>query len=301
MAWHNSPATFPSLDGPIKKSQNFQMKKIVFLIALISACGHQQQKTQPLTLTVFDCGENTVKDISLFSPGVNKGKQKTLAVRCYLIQHPKGMLMWDTGLSDKIAEQKNGIKAMNGAFTLKVNRTLASQLNEIKINPEEVKYLAFSHMHSDHTGNANLFTKAKLIVQDEEFEAGLKSDESAKKYHFAPETYDKVKRNPVMKLKADHDLFEDGSVIILRAPGHTPGHQSLLVNLPETGPVILSGDLYHFESNRTHRRVPGFNYDKAETLKSMEKIENLVAEKGAQFWIQHDPDQKIDLSPNNYR
>jgi len=124
------------------------MKKnlFIFILLFISCAQVQSQKTK-IKLYVFDCGENKVKDISLFSPGIDKGLERTLVARCYLIKHPKGLLMWDTGLSDSLITKPNGLSVRNGAFVLSVNKTLESQLKELNIAPSSVDYLAFSHMH----------------------------------------------------------------------------------------------------------------------------------------------------------
>ena len=89
-------------------------------------------------------------------------------------------------------------------------------------------------------------------------------------------------------LGGDHDVFGDGTVRIIAAEGHTPGHQVLFVDLEDTGPVVLSGDPYHFQYSRANRVVPLFNVDAEQTLQSMAKVEALVAETGADFWLQHD-------------
>jgi len=284
---------------------NLQLKKISLktpavaaLALLISACSTSPQK-QPLSLHVFDCGKIEVRDESLFSPGVNKGKTKQMVDSCYLIQHEKGSLIWDTGLNDALGVK--GVEAWEGAFFMSVPKTFISQLEEINIKPEEIDYLGISHFHGDHTGNANLFTQAQLIIQQEEFDAAFGED--ATKFGFNPDSYNKLNRSKIKVVQGDEDVFGDGSVIIKRAVGHTPGHQVLFVDLPETGPIVLSGDLYHFTTNRTHKRVPSFNFNKEQTLESMDEIEAFVKEKGAKLWIQHDLEENaaIKHSPQFYQ
>ena len=105
---------------------------------------------------------------------------------------------------------------------------------------------------------------------------------------FDPRYYGALAGNPRTLLDGDHDVFGDGTVRIISAPGHTPGHQVLLVDLVETGPVLLSGDLWHFRFNRAERRVPVFNTDPGQTLASMERIEQVLARTGAVLWLEHD-------------
>lgn len=264
-----------------------------FTVAAITltACSLFKPEPVDIKLYVFECGNITVKNVALFSPGINEGKSKQLTNSCYLIQHPQGNLLWDTGLPDKIGPE--GIEIWDGAFHLRVTQPLTAQLDSIQIKPEDIRFLGISHFHSDHTGNANLFSNASLLIQSEEFDAAFGPEPQT--YGFAPESYSQLDRNKIEVLNGDHDVFGDGSVIIKKAVGHTPGHQMLLVKLPNTGPVMLSGDLYHFTSNRQHRRVPSFNFNKEQTLQAMDAIEKFVAEQKAQFWIQHDLEQNKDI------
>ena len=97
--------------------------------------------------------------------------------------------------------------------------------------------------------------------------------------------------HPVTKLDGDYDVFGDGSVMIISTPGHTPGHQALLVRLPKTGPVVLSGDAVHFKANWDNRRVPGPNFNKEQSLASMQRIADIVDKEHGQLWINHDKPQ----------
>jgi len=117
----------------------------------------------------------------------------------------------------------------------------------------------------------------------------------AAKFNFVAANYEKLRSSPVVKLKGDYDVFGDGSVTIISTPGHTPGHQSLLVRLPKAGPILLSGDMTHFQDNWVNRRVPSFNFSKEETVKSMEKIDALLASIGAKLWINHDKTQSDSI------
>lgn len=242
----------------------------------------------PLKLYVFDCGNVKARDISLFNPQMGKGVQKDLADPCYLIKHPKGMLVWDTGISDQLIESKNGLEIMDGAFNFSVSKTLRSQLAEINVDPTKIDFLAFSHLHSDHTGNAGLFKNSTWLIQAAEYNMAF--SEAAKNYGYHPQDYASSKGNTVIKLNGDYDVFGDGSVIIISTPGHTPGHQSLFVDLPKTGPVILSGDLYHFKENRDNYGIPVWN-SKKETIHSFALIDELLERTKASLWIQHDKEQ----------
>lgn len=265
------------------------MHKVFLIFSLITLVSCAELSTKgKIKLYAFDCGDTKVKDISIFSPGVDQGQTKDLVVSCYLIDHPQGLMVWDTGLSDDIAKNKDGLKVRGGAFHLKVEKTFLSQLNELGVDPKKIRYLAFSHMHFDHTGNAKYFTKSQVLMQEEEYEAAFSPNFA--QYGFNQASYAMLKDN-VKKIKGDYDVFGDGKVIILKTPGHTPGHQSLMVDLANEGKIVLSGDLYHFKKNREFSRVPSFNFSKPETLKTMKKFEKYLVKNEAKLWIQHDPEQ----------
>ncbi len=249
------------------------------------------QKQPDIKLYVFQCGEILARDVSVFSPGVDQGKPKELTDSCYLIRHPQGDLVWDTGLPDSLGT--TGADPMNGAFHVSVSKPFAQQLAALQIQPADIEYLGISHFHFDHTGNANLFTGSRLLIQQEEYAAAFGAE--PKKFGFEPDSYAQLDRSKIQVLSGDYDVFGDGRVVIKKAVGHTPGHQMLFVDLPNTGPVVLSGDLYHFTSNREHRRVPSFNFSKEQTEHSMELMEKFTQEKHAQFWIQHDKEQNQTL------
>jgi len=238
---------------------------------------------------VLNCGQSRTTDLSIWSPGYNVGRAWDFSDNCYLIKHAQGWMLWDTGMSDAIIDKPEGMKAAGGLLTLRVTKTLASQLSELGLAPTDITRLAISHFHGDHCGNANLFSAATLYIQEPEYAAAFGPEPA--KFNFAPVFYDKLRTNPMVKLNGDYDVFGDGSVVILSTPGHTPGHQSLLVHLPKRGAVVLSGDLVHFEENWVNRRVPARNFDRDESVRSMEKIAAILSRESAELWINHDKTQ----------
>ncbi|HUJ50395.1 MAG TPA: N-acyl homoserine lactonase family protein [Bryobacteraceae bacterium] len=228
-------------------------------------------------LYVLDCGWSHNADESRWTPGVNVGKPIDMSENCYLIHDSQGYFLWDTGYSDKVADMPDGQVSGGGATVVRRSKTLAAQLSAIGVSPSDIKYVGISHTHPDHTGNVELFPQATLMIQKAEYEAAM----SAKSPAIAA-------THPVMKLEGDKDVFGDGSVTIISTPGHTVGHQSLLVHLPKTGWVILTGDAVHLKDNWDNRRVPAMNVDKEKTVASMQRLADLMAEHHAQLWINHD-------------
>jgi glyoxylase-like metal-dependent hydrolase (beta-lactamase superfamily II) len=240
---------------------------------------------------VLDCGRLIAKDQSRWTPGVNAGKPRELSNNCYLFQHERGTLLWETGVPDSVIEQKDGLDSPNGAVVWFRDQTLKGQLESLGVKPDDVTYVAISHAHGDHIGNAKAFTKSKILMQKLEHESATTTK---------PKPLDDDQ--PVELLSGDRDVFSDGSLTILSTPGHTPGHQSLLVKLPKTGALILTGDLVHFQYMWDNKVVPPFNFNKEQSLASIERVAKRLAEHKAQLWIGHDKDitGKIDRAPKSY-
>ena len=239
----------------------------------------------PLKVYVLDCGEIVAHDASVFNLAL-AGTELTLSDSCYLIKHPKGTLIWDTGLPDAVSAYPNGVDAGGGLFTGFVHKTLLSQLQEIDVDPASVKYIAMSHLHFDHTGNANYFTNATWLIQQPEYDIAF--TQQGIDYGFDPSSYSQLADNPIKILNGHYDVFGDKSVVIISTPGHTPGHQALYLDLPQTGPVVLSGDLYHFEQNREAYAVPVFNSSIRQTIHSFVLMDDFIDQVHATMWIQHD-------------
>jgi N-acyl homoserine lactone hydrolase len=231
-------------------------------------------------LYILDCGTGYAADQSRWSPGVNVGVPMTVSDNCYLIHHAQGWFLWDTGITDAVAAMPDGLKGANGSPDWKRAKTLAAQLEQIGVKPSDIKAMAISHTHPDHIGNVELFPQTMLYVQKAEYD--WPGTNGAPRFNPA---------HPVTKLEGDDDVFGDGSVVILSTPGHTPGHQSLLVRLPKTGAVVLSGDVAHFKDNWDNRRVPAFNTSREQSLASMDRIADVLQKEHAQLWINHDKAQ----------
>lgn len=262
---------------------------ICCVLLALAACADTpaRQDAAVQRLYVFNCGESTVDDISRWTPGVNAGKPGAFSANCYLIQHAKGYMMWDSGINDSVASMPGGFQRSKVSPRYILRKPLRAQLAEIGVDPGRIGHVAFSHTHGDHVGNGNLFTGGTLYIQQAEYDAAF-GPEAVTKWNFETSSYDKLRASKTVKLNGDHDVFGDGSVVILATPGHTPGHQSLLVRLPKRGPVILSGDMVHLQENWDTKRVPSFNFDREQSAKSMEKIAGVMTKTGAELWINHD-------------
>jgi N-acyl homoserine lactone hydrolase len=272
------------------------VKRVIGLLGLLLSVGWSvavaAAESGVERLYILNCGEGVAGDISRWSPGVNEGQSMPFAGNCYLIKHAKGWFLWDTGIPDAVAAMPDGLAPSDPkAIHWYRPKTLAAQLAQIGVKPSDITAMAVSHSHPDHIGNVEMFPTAMLYVQKAEYEwPGPNNEPRFKKEH------------PVTLLEGDRDVFGDGGLEILSTPGHTPGHQSLLVKLPKTGEVLLTGDAVHFKSNWDNRRVPSLNFDKEQTLASMEKIAATLKKDNAQLWINHDKAQRdtLRLAPEFY-
>jgi glyoxylase-like metal-dependent hydrolase (beta-lactamase superfamily II) len=235
-------------------------------------------------------------------------KVTQLSVAAYLIVHPKGLLMWDTEAVPDSEWTPTGspvrqrlVLADGQERFVTIARPLGAQLQAAGHKPADITYLALSHYHWDHTANAGMFAGATWLVRQIERDA-MFSDKATGTSR--PQTYAALKNSKTVIITADeHDVFGDGTVILKNAPGHTPGHQVLYVNLPETGPVVLSGDLYHYQAERTMGKYPTFEFNQDQTRVSRAAVETFITNKKARLWIQHDltAHNALKKAPEYYR
>jgi glyoxylase-like metal-dependent hydrolase (beta-lactamase superfamily II) len=266
---------------------------------LVSACGQadseppaqRQADAAPakvaISLTRLDCGSALIKDFAHFfsdRPGLYAKGPRRVTDSCYLIRHGDQQMIWDTGFS---AALKGSSRDM-GELVASLDKTLAEQLSELGLKPSDIDVVGISHMHADHTGQAAEFPQARLVIGKADFEQTSGKDDP-----FGPW------RKPGAKTTlatGDVDLFGDGSVVAVHTPGHTPDHLALLVKLA-SGPVLLSGDVYHSQEAREKRGVPPFNTSREQTLKSMDRVEQIVRDEKAKLVIQHEPSDIGKLPP----
>jgi N-acyl homoserine lactone hydrolase len=272
-------------------------------VGVLAACTDMSVQRTPGVerMYVLYCGEGSAPDMARWTPGVaaNVNKPITLSNSCYLIKHVKGWMLWETGYSESILGNANGYPTPVLHWYWRAPKSLTQQIAELGLTLDDIAYVGFSHAHPDHVGNGSLFTRATLFIQQSEYDfyLGPKGKPPA-----PPANYAKLLENPTQKLRGDQDVFGDGSVMILSSPGHTPGHQSLLVKLPKTGPVLLTGDAAHFRDNWDTPRAPVQNFSKDQTLASLERLKTVAAANNAQVWINHDVVQTAALkkSPAYY-
>jgi N-acyl homoserine lactone hydrolase len=232
-------------------------------------------------LYVIDCGTlvyNRPEDYQLTREEV---ADTNMSVPCFLVIHPKGLLLFDTGLSDRLVGRPLYESVDGGYGQIKFN-TLRGQLADIGVTPADITYLAISHSHWDHVGNANDYARSTWLTQKAELDFMFAA-------HADPAyvaLYAELAHARKEVFVGDHDVFGDRTVILKFTPGHTPGHQALYVKLARTGGVVISGDLYHYAEERTLHRMPK-EEESTGTPASREMLERFLKDKNAQLWIGH--------------
>jgi N-acyl homoserine lactone hydrolase len=245
----------------------------------------------------LDCGQIKVDDLNDFSDTfAYRGRAKRLVASCYLIKHADTYMMWDTGLPEStLGQSLDGKDAKDEALSV----TVVEQLKRIGVDPAQVSIVGISHYHDDHTGQAARFPGAKLIMGKGDVEALRHGDAARAK----PLEHWLSGSGKLEEAVGDQDVFADGTAIMLYLPGHTPGHYGLLVKLPRSGYVLLSGDAVHFRENYDTEALPAWNTDRAQTLASIHRIKEIVKNLGTTLVIQHEPDdvKKLPAFPESAR
>ena len=264
--------------------------------AAVSAQQHKAQVPKTLRLYVLDGGTLDIPDTSPYQLKKEELASYKMSVASFLVVDPRGTLMWDTGAVPDSAFRE-GVGKLRYATATK---PLAAQLAQIGYMPGDITYLALSHFHWDHVGNANLFASATWLVPKSERDIMFAEPPSPRT---EPANFRLLKNARTVYLsKPEYDVFGDGLVIIKAAPGHSPGHQVLFLKLAKTGPVVLSGDLYHYPEERKLHKIPLTEYNRDQTAASRAEVEAFLKKTGAQLWIQHDltANAKLKKAPAFY-
>jgi len=252
----------------------------------------------------LDCGHSVANDESVWTPGENVGRDIEFSSTCWLVKHASEWLLWDTGVPETTLHDPRGWSTLPKLIVYWLDRSLTDQLAEIGLIPDDIGRVAISHTHGDHIGNVRLFQNSTILMQRAEYSwihsPNGPNDNVNQLMALARNLLGTPKH--LQLIDGDTDVFGDGSVCLISTPGHTPGHQSLLVHLNRSGFIILSGDVAHLEENFDKNIVPSLNTDRVESIASMEKIRRLMAVYKASLFINHDKSQtdRLKLLPAFY-
>ena len=252
----------------------------------------------------LDCGRSLANDESVWTPGENVGRSIEFSSTCWLIKHGSEWLLWDTGVPESALNDPRGWSTLPKLIVYHLDKTLTDQLAEIGLKPRDIARVAISHTHGDHIGNVGLFPNSTILMQQAEYSWIHSPNGPNDNVNQLMALARKLLGTPkdLQLIDGDTDVFGDGSVTLVSTPGHTPGSQSLLVHLKNSGFIILSGDVVHSEENFERDIVPSLNTNKAESIASMEKIRQMIAMYKARLFINHDKKQtdKLKLLPAFY-
>jgi N-acyl homoserine lactone hydrolase len=276
------------------------------LLALLMLFGVAPQAPKTPRLYVLDCGMLNIDPAGVARYHVTEKEvvEPRMPVPCFLVVHPKGTLLWDTGTipdADVLkAAPKPALYDVNPVSHAVVSRTLTSQLAALGYAPADITYVAISHAHKDHTANLNEFAASTWLVRPIEREFMFRPGNERVERRF----YSDLERSRTILMEKDeYDVFGDGAVVIKAAPGHTPGHEVLVLNLVKSGRIMVAGDLYHYPPERTFGRKPPDNeFDVEQSAASRAMIEAYLKETKTAIWIQHDfrANAKLKKSPAFY-
>jgi N-acyl homoserine lactone hydrolase len=280
---------------------NLKCRTLFALLFIATSAIAQQHKAQPpksVRLYVIDCGTLDIPDTSPYRFKKEELASPMMSAPCFLVAHPKGTLMWDTGpVPDTNFKPGGSTGTMRYATS---TMPLTARLAEIGYAPTDITYLAFSHFHWDHVGNGNLFASATWLVPKAERDTMFADPPSPRT---EPANFSALKNSKTVFITTDeYDVFGDKTVIIKAAPGHSPAHQVLFLKLRKTGPVVISGDLYHYPEERKLNKIPTTEFNADQTVASRAAIEAFLKKNNAQLWIQHDniANAKLRKSPEYY-
>ena len=288
----------------------FGMLGLVLMLESMEAANARSQLPDPVNAGVaeklyrLDCGHSRANDESVWTPGENVGRDIEFSSTCWLIKHGSEWLLWDSGVPEAALNDPQGWSTLPKLIVYHLDRSLTDQLAEIGLKPADIGRVAISHTHGDHIGNMGLFPNATVVMQRAEYNWIHSPNGPNDNVNQLMALARKLMGTPknLELIDGDRDVFGDGSVTLVSTPGHTPGHQSLLIHLKKSGFIVLSGDVVHLEENFRKNIVPSLNTDKAQSIASMQRIRQLIGAYKATLFINHDKSQtdRLRLLPAFY-
>ena len=284
-------------------AMSFVMLAFMLMIEGMTDANAGSQLPDPINAGVaeklyrLDCGHSIANDESVWTPGENVGRSIEFSSTCWLVKHRSEWLLWDTGVPEAALNDPRGWSTLPKLIVYHLDKSLTDQLAEIGLKPRDIARVAISHTHGDHIGNVGLFPDSTILMQRAEYSWIHSSDGPNDNVNQLMALARKLLGTPknLELIDGDTDVFGDGSVVLVSTPGHTPGSQSLLVHLKNSGFIILSGDVVHLEGNFKRDIVPSLNTNKADSIASMEKIRQMIATYKATLFINHDKRQTDSL------
>ena len=271
------------------------MAGVAALFAGVTAAQAQDTRMYVFSSGALTIGKGVLQNFASMDPPI------VIPVGFYVIKHPKGNILFDTGNNDKLIDDINwwpkGLQGLKPAMTPDV--AIDVQLKKIGLTPDDIKYVVCSHLHLDHGGNVGKFPNSTIVVQKSEIQNAFWPEPGTGGPYIigdvmplrAPNS-NYANAQKMIQLDGDLDLFGDGSVVIKRWVAHTPGSQMMTVKLKNTGLAILTGDNVYFRENVEKSIAPNLvlAYDPAGFYRAYEWIRMMMATQKADYYTAHDPD-----------
>jgi N-acyl homoserine lactone hydrolase len=242
---------------------------------------HAQSGGPPL-LFAFTCGWMTLDHNFLVKGETGKVR---IPATCFLIDHPKGLVIFDTGLGPRFIRPAGTEASKFIDFT--DDSSIDKRLEAIGVDPASINWVINSHLHMDHAGGNSYLPNATIIVQQDEWDYAAVADDTA----YRVSEYNTGQ--PLLKISGEHDLFGDGSIVIFRTPGHTPGHQSARVRTA-SGEAILAADCCNMRKSLDELRLPDECYNAEQYLDTLKRLQ-AMRQSGMRVFYSHDPDEWVKV------
>lgn len=272
------------------------MRRLASTIVALALAGSAAGQTRPaaaptVKLWRLDCGSFTAPKANFSDLLSGSGERAAYVNSCYLVRRGGDLMLWEAGFPTALlGKPEDASEPVRPRLTT----TIADQLRRLGYEPSDVTVIGVSHLHSDHTGQAASFPRARLIMDRRDFEALARAP--------VPPFADPATLRPWLGAGAaktlitgDHDVFGDGSVVMVALPGHTHGNHGLLVRLARTGPLLFSGDALHTSEQLTKRTMWASSASRADSLASIDRVAGIVRESRAKLVIQHDAASVAEL------
>lgn len=204
-------------------------------------------------------------------------------VTAYLIDHPKGRALFDTGLGLRFRRQMDeALGPLDVGFAIDESADVAARLRQIEVDPASIRWIINSHLHPDHAGGNAFIPNATILVQSREL-TYAREQKDERLYH----PHDMDTGHPIHAIDGEHDLYGDGAVVLFPTPGHTPGHQSARIKLPN-GDAILAADCCYLKESLDSMTLSSLSADREQSLRTLRRLADLRAD-GVRIFYGHDP------------
>ena len=235
-------------------------------------------------------GGKAVCDKSYLTAGRDIGLDIEIPFQYFLIEHPQGRLMFDTGANPVLADDPESYPSIQagGRYSVREEDLAPNRLAQLNVKPEQIDLVANSHLHDDHAGGNTFFRHATFLVQFAELQ-GAWWPESHNRENYVRQDFD-LPGIRYEELEGDYDVFGDGSVVLIQTPGHSAGHQCAVVRLKETGTVVLAADAAYLRESLDELLVSGWVWDLRKQVQSFKRLRDLQRTEKAMVVFGHDLD-----------